>query len=165
MHFYTASVESWQWTQRKYYIFMTQHMKICLFYSTQVLSFYPKIFPVTLPEKIRNGATPKWLKASCVAFTFCSLPSIRTQRDTRKFGVAFVLRRPLRIVRNARAHERQGLQVDVATWRQIWVVTGASIATFLKKAFCDRSVRCSFQKHWNERSDFLHSSIKIFGFT
>ena len=66
------------------------------------------------PQRRNTQVAQGLLRGVYILFT-----SIRTQRDTRKFGVAFVLRRPLRIVRNARAHERQGLQVDVATWRQI----------------------------------------------
>jgi hypothetical protein len=87
-----------------------------LFQFTPIFEFLPKKVSSQTPKNAqrRNIHVLQGLRRGV---KFFPIPSRRN--ETRKFGVAFVLRRPLRIARNAQTHEPHGLQVDVAPWRQI----------------------------------------------
>jgi hypothetical protein len=86
------------------------------------------------PRKIRNTATPMYFKAYGVAATFC--PTSPRRNETRKKGVAFVLRRSWRRVCNATAHEWHSLQGNVAAWRQFFGVSREDNCDVFEKSFC-----------------------------
>jgi len=95
---------------------MHPNLKFYLFQFTPIFEFLPKKVS-SYPPKNAQRRNTHVLQGLRRGVKFCPLPSRRN--ETRKFGVAFVLRRPLRIVRNAQTHERHSPQVDVAAWRQI----------------------------------------------
>jgi hypothetical protein len=91
-------------------------IEILLISFNPYFAFPPKNIQLPSPKNAQRRNTHV-LQGLRRGVKFFPIPSRRN--ETRKFGVAFVLRRPLRMVRNARAHERQGLQTDVAPWQQI----------------------------------------------
>jgi hypothetical protein len=91
-------------------------IEILLIQVTPIFEFLPKKVSSYPPKNAqrRNTHVFQGLWRGVKFF-----PHPPRRNETRKFGVAFVLRRPLRIVRNAQTHERHSLQADVAAWRQI----------------------------------------------
>ena len=105
----------------------------CQIHKLKLFRFPKEVFKHS-PYKIRNGATPMYLKVSDVASTFCPTPPRRN--ETRKTNVAFVLRRSWRRVCNAPDHERHGLQGNVAAWRQFFGVSREDNCDVFEKSFC-----------------------------
>ena len=105
----------------------------CQIHKLKLFRFPEEVFKHP-PRIIRNAATPMYFKVSGVASIFC--PITPRRNETRKKGVAFVLRRSWRRVCNAPTHEWHGLQGNVAAWRQFFGVSREDNCDVFEKSFC-----------------------------